>query len=68
MSENQNCRTCGKPVVTTTNGVAHVDGGMSELKCQNGTCGWSGGQADGFTKCPRCGDETSLIKDHTASI
>ena len=67
-NQNQNCIKCGKPVVVTASGVAHVDGGMSEQKCQNGSCGWSGGQADNFQKCPRCGDATFLVTDHVASV
>lgn len=64
-SENRNCKTCGKPVIVTGENVAHADGGVMEQNCQN--CNWKGGQAGGFTKCPSCGDETSLINNHKAN-
>lgn len=62
---NRSCKTCGKPVIETGENVVHADGGVYEQKCQN--CGWTGGQAGGMTKCPSCGDETSLVNDHKAS-
>jgi ribosomal protein S27AE len=60
------CAKCGKPVIDTgTGGLVHVGGGTMEQKC--GNCGWSGGQAGGFSQCPRCGDETQLSNDHAAA-
>jgi DNA-directed RNA polymerase subunit RPC12/RpoP len=67
MSEetNKNCSVCGKPIINTGLNLAHTDGGVVEMKCQN--CGWIGGQYGGVTQCVRCGDMTSLVRDHVAS-
>ena len=64
--EELKCKKCGKPVVNFgIDGIAHNGAGETEQKCQN--CGWVGGQAGGYTKCPRCGDATNLVNDHSAS-
>ena len=65
-SQTKNCAKCGKPVIITENGIAHIGGGMYEQDCRN--CGWRGGQTGGYHQCPRCGDQTSLVNDHLASI
>lgn len=65
MSNTKSCAQCGKSVIATENGFVHEGGGMYEQKCQN--CGWKGGQAGGYSQCPRCSDKTSLINDHKAS-
>lgn len=62
--ENCICKICGKPVIDTGGNIVHADGGVYEQQCQN--CNWKGGQAGGITKCPSCGDETSLITNHKA--
>ena len=64
------CAICGLPVVKIAHNdvVVHVGGGSSMQKCKNQTCGWTGGQAGGFTTCPRCGDATSLVTDHVATL
>lgn len=65
-NQSRKCATCGKPIIDNgTGGIAHVNGGMVEQKCEN--CGWMGGQYGKFVQCPRCGDETSLIDHHAAS-
>lgn len=65
-TKNKNCKVCGKPVIDTGGTIAHADGGVYEQRCQN--CNWKGGQAGGVSKCPSCGDETSLINNHQAQI
>ena len=65
VSENRNCKTCGKPVVDTGDTVVHTGGGMVEQRCRN--CGWMGGQVGRFSQCPRCGDATQLVNDHNAN-
>jgi len=64
--QTKNCAKCSKPVIITENGIAHIGGGMYEQDCRN--CGWRGGQTGGYQQCPRCGDQTSLVNDHLASI
>lgn len=59
------CAKCGKQVFVTDNGIVHDGGGIYEQRCRN--CGWSGGQIGNYQRCPRCGDQTSLISDHVAS-
>lgn len=59
------CASCSKPVVLIGGGWVHVGGGTVEQKCRN--CGWSGGQVGKFSNCPRCGDGTQLVDDHSAS-
>ncbi len=63
--QNRTCTICGKPVVVNGDIVAHDGGGVNEQKCNS--CGWTGGQADGYQNCPRCGDQTNLVNDHVAS-
>lgn len=60
-----NCTKCGKEVFEAASGLVHTEGGMYGQLCKN--CGWSGGQADGYSQCPRCGDATSLVNDHKAT-
>lgn len=63
---SRNCKTCGKPVIDMgTGGIVHDGGGVTQQKCQN--CKWTGGQAGRYSQCPRCGDMTSLIDEHSAS-
>lgn len=67
-SQTRNCKTCGKPVIDTgTAGIVHAEGGTVTQRCQNPSCGWTGGQVDKFSNCPRCGDGTQLVDDHIAS-
>mgnify|MGYP001615036112 CR=1 FL=1 len=68
MSENnqtKNCGICGKLVIATPSAWVHEGAGTVEQKCRK--CGWSGGQVGKFINCPRCGDATELVDDHTAS-
>lgn len=61
----RNCKVCGQPVVENEFGVVvHVGGGQINQKCRS--CGWNGGQVGKFSTCPRCGDGTNLIDEHTA--
>lgn len=64
-SETKSCVKCGKSVINNSGAWVHVGGGMNEQLCRS--CKWSGGQIGGFSTCPRCGDGTNLVVDHTAS-
>lgn len=65
-SQSRVCQVCGKPVVDMgTGGLAHIGGGVITQQCWH--CGWSGGQAGGFTNCPSCGDGKELSNEHSAS-
>lgn len=68
-SQNQH-RHCSNPnckeeIIETDSGLAHIGGGEIVQNCRN--CGFVGGQVGRYNQCPRCGDQTSLIDDHTAS-
>ena len=69
-SQGKNCKVCGQPVtvIPYNQVVVHVGGGEKTQKCNNQTCGWTGGQAGGHDTCPRCGDKTSLTIDHVATL
>lgn len=64
-SQNKSCSVCGKEIVEINGVLVHVGGGSMEQKCN--ICSWTGGQAGGYEKCPRCGDATSLTNTHKAS-
>lgn len=68
-SQNQTraCKICSKEVIDMgTGGVVHSEGGTVTQHCKNLSCGWSGGQVGKFLNCPRCGDGTQLVDDHSA--
>lgn len=62
-----NCKTCGKPVVEANGNLVHEGAGIVEQECKNPACGWKGGQYGGYSSCPRCGDATSLVNNHSAN-
>ena len=63
-----NCKSCGQAVAETSQGLVHVGGGRTVQVCQNGACGWKGGQMGEFQSCPACGRADTLIIEHTASV
>lgn len=65
-NKNQTCAMCGKSVIHNGSIFVHAGGGVYEQQCQN--CNWKGGQAGGVTQCPSCGDKTSLVNNHSASV
>ena len=67
-SQPRTCAKCGQPVIDIgTGGLVHANGGTVMQRCNNPSCGWTGGQVGKYSNCPRCGDGTQLVDDHVAS-